>query len=364
MRIGRQVLALLLWSGAWTAYGQANDDGAVALARIAVVPGRLTVAVYAHQAGSGEGRVPCWTFLSEGLWAKGQREVAISIRREPGRADDAFPPGVLLSYYKTVLGLADQGRIVGSGDFSILAPEEQPLVAGTQFRAVMYLDPQGLPGIQPSAPYLTAILLTLDEGRAAKAFGVTRIMTRLGHLHRYFPTPPWTDRRRAPVVTAEAMAGSVLQRIPLGRVAGAMVRREAAANEKDCGRIVLRLRPQAAARVHQIASLGQVPVAILTDPDPEVGAMLVWEPGKRDLTSIVAPGGDDRRLGGSFLALVPQAEEDGGGPVEDGFLVLLREASWKAVMQALDEGRDVAIAPTGQRLGLTISWLPAVLHDP
>jgi len=165
-----------------TQVGQAHGPGVRLLEKIELVPGQLTVSVYAHDLDSREGPAPCWSYLTEGLAAKGQRELAFSLRRPPDDAEEAFPQGPLLAFLKAVLRLATEGRTVGPGAVSVLAGP--PLVAGTSFRAVMYLSPVRVPGISQGYDHLTAILLTEDEGRLAHRFGATRVMARLGQHHR------------------------------------------------------------------------------------------------------------------------------------------------------------------------------------
>jgi hypothetical protein len=45
--------------------------------------------------------------------------------------------------------------------------------------------------------------VTREEAEAVIEYGHARILGRLGQSVRYFPTPPWADRRRAPVVGAD-----------------------------------------------------------------------------------------------------------------------------------------------------------------
>jgi len=159
------------------------------------------------------------------------------------------------------------------------------------------------------------------------------------------------------------MASGLLARLPVKRIEGATVRREKGPTEGDSGRIVLRLAPAAAARLRHVAGMGRTPLAMAVDPDPEASATLVWEPGRRELSGITTDGGDDRRLGGSFLALVPSDAEDGGVTLEDGFVVTLREERWKSLMDALTAGRDVTVPPSGAWMALAVSWKTTAMRD-
>src|SRR5262245_21695175 len=163
-----------------------------------VAGGAVHVRVVTHAAATPVESVACWTYVTDGLMAVGQKELTITVAREPG---ETSPPVDPFKFLDTVYGLAKQGRIVDVGDVS-------KFVAGgflgrRDFQGVIYVPAQPWIGVTYPAPTLHALVVTGDEVDAAIQYGVLRILGELGLAHRAFPTAVWVDRKRAPLRTPE-----------------------------------------------------------------------------------------------------------------------------------------------------------------
>ena len=81
---------------------------------VEIIPGELSARVYLHEICATGGRIPCWSYVSDGLGAHQHREVVFTLRRESGEADAAFPEDPL-RLFGTMYRLAAQGKRVTVG---------------------------------------------------------------------------------------------------------------------------------------------------------------------------------------------------------------------------------------------------------
>ena len=317
--------------------------------RVELVKGELEAHIHLAQVPSQSGPVPCWVYVSQGLWAHKQKELVFALRRDPGEKPESFPHAPL-DYFSTVLQLAKQGRLVEAGDY-IGFGGTGFLARG--FNGLAYAAPQWLPeGVKPAPNLLAAILLTQDELEAVKEFGCTRVMTLLARSQRWFPAPVWSDRRRSSVLSMKQMQQSILAKVARVRTRGVRVHSEA-------NRIRLRVETQAASRL--LKSLEQLPeggaAAVLTEIDPIANAAFVWEPGQRQIEVITGPGSDASRVAGSFLLFLPGLETNGGEAFEDGYAMRLTQPAWKRIRDALRAKAPVTLDADGKYLGFTLEWI-------
>ena len=63
-----------------------------------VVAGKLTVRVYAHALGTENGPLPVWTFVSDGLLARRQNELRITVMRGAQESAGDYPRDILALY--------------------------------------------------------------------------------------------------------------------------------------------------------------------------------------------------------------------------------------------------------------------------
>lgn len=317
--------------------------------RVELVKGELEAHVYLAEVPSQFGPVPCWVYVSQGLWAHKQKELVFALRRDPGEKPRSFPHAPL-DFFNTVLQLAKQGRLVEAGDYSVFG--------GTGFLArgfngLAYAAPQWLPeGLKPAPNLLAAILLTQDEVELVKGFGCTRVLTLLARSQRWFPAPVWSDRRRSSVLSMNEMQQSILAKVMRVLTRGVWV-------HSDANRIRLKVDTQAGPRL--LESLERLPegsaAAVLTRIDPSANAAFVWEPGQRQIEAITGPGGDTSRIAGSFLLFLPGLEANGGQAFEDGYAMQLTQLAWKKIRKALRVKAPVTVDGDGKNLGFTLEWI-------
>jgi hypothetical protein len=253
--------------------------------------------------------------------------------------------------------LAEQGQLVNEGDFTEFGTTG--FLGRSDLRALVYLPPQPLAGVEVPSRLLGAILLTHEELEVLKHLGVTRVIAHLGRAYSHYPYPPWSERSRASLVSMSTMQESILARVPRLRGPGIRVCQEE-------NQISLRLLPQAGEFL--CSKLEQFPsntvLALLTELDPTANACMVWQPGQSTLEAIASPNTDGSRISGCFIAFVPQQAEDRGQVVEDGFIMLLTDASWILLRQAIESGHSVSVPATTNGLNFSLEWIPQTYQNP
>jgi hypothetical protein len=184
------------------------------IARFALVEGKLWADVYSHSIDSVEGPIPCWTYVTVGMQSANQKEMLLTVKREKGEAEDAFDrflPNLFTSFYK----FAEKGQVVDIGGITQLGPGGTPILGRPDFLGLIYTAPQSLPGIEVRPDQLTVLLVTQRELSLGRRLGMTRLLSRLGESVRYYPAPPWADRKRQEVFgpDGEENKGSALNRV-------------------------------------------------------------------------------------------------------------------------------------------------------
>jgi hypothetical protein len=301
-----------------------------------VVPQKLAVKVYAHELGSlgSPASTPCWTYVSDGLWPLGQKEILFSVARRPG---EASYPRELLLFYAELHQLASKHRLVGHGDITQLGSDGPSLLG--DFRGVVYTAAPDLPGVRVAAPHLTGVLVKAEELQAVASLGSTRLLGRLGQRARYYPFPPYAERGRPTLMSPHEE--SLVAKTQSFHAATATVWQD------EKARVKLRLREA----VRQLAKIPpERPLTLLTGIDPESSAALVWSPGQKAPAAITAGHETGPHLAGSFVMFVPQQDEDGAQMFEDGFAVFVRDQTWKRLRQALVDGKPLSVPASGDKM--------------
>ena len=335
-----------------------------AIARFVLVEGTLWAEVYSHSIDSVEGPIPCWTYATVGMQSVNQKEMLLTVKREKGEAEDAFDrflPNLFTSFYK----FAQKGQVVDIGGITQLGPGGTPILGRPDFLGLIYTAPQSLPGLEVRPDQLTVLLVTQRELSLGLRLGMTRLLSRLGESVRYYPVPPWADRRRHEVFGPDSEeTKSMLARVPGFDVPGMRVRIEdedAASKDSEkvlpappgslmkvnlpTGRVVLTVTSKAAPGLKKALSAlnGQEVLCLHTELDPEADSCLVWKAGSTIPMAISKPGATGRHVTGNYLLLVGSQTTNAMKGVEDGFSFLLTSKDWERIREALSSGQALTL---------------------
>lgn len=310
---------------------------------VPLIADQLSVRVYVHEIPTSQGPISCWSYVTDGLRARGHAEVVFTLRREPGEDTTAFPEEPC-RLFEAFYQLAAQGHHPSAGSFTELGG------ARLFGHHLLYADAQPLDDVEIPPDGLAALLINDDELRAVKELGPTRVLARLGWAVRHYPFQTWSERGRRGLSLAETFEQSLLSQIGI-RIGGPVT---AVLHEN---RVTLSLqRSMADARWDEAMSqLPDAPMAFLALRDPDANACLVWEPGQGEPTAISPPGSDGSRMSGCCVVLFEEST-DGGKLFEDGFAIELTAASWAELRRALREHRDLVIPATGGGYDFALRW--------
>jgi hypothetical protein len=306
---------------------------------VEILPGELSAAIHLHIIDTNRREIPCWSYVTEGLARHGQREMIFTLVRQAGELAENYARDPL-GFFQTILNLSKQGRTVDAGDFTRL---RGPEFMG--FSGITYIQPVWLPPDNVS-DRLAMIGLLEDEIAALQEFGATRVLNILGNAERFYPAPYWTERNR-PSCMSPKWSASILANIRRVPASGFRV-------FKEENRIILRAHAGAARRTTEaLRSLPpSEPLALLTAIDPSADAALVWHPGQTEPHAITPPGGQGRRLCGSFVILLPEQETDKEELFEDGYVLHLTSATCERLRNAIVEQENL------QTPVFEVRWIP------
>lgn len=336
--------------------------------QIELLPGKLKVRVWLHEIDSRKGPVSCWSYITEGLQALGHEELIFTLNHNSAEKPGEYPRDPL-AFFKAIYQSAAEGRMVNVGALTELG--EDGFLGRRDFRAITYIRPESLKGVEMKAPLLAAIALTGDELDVAKTFGMTRVLGLLGQAYRHYPCPPWVDRARNSLVSMKEMKEqSILAKALRSTARGVSVIQESDARGsrviQEKNRITL--RALTGARPQLQALLARIPpseaLALLTEPDTKASACLVWQAGQSKPTAIGLDGSDLSRLTGNFILFLPSGAENGNRMFEDGFSVFLTDDAWQAVRQALESGKPISIKAANGEVVFALEWIEQSYVNP
>jgi len=303
--------------------------------------------VFAHALETRGAVVPCWSYVTDGLAAHGQPELVFTLVRpaDAGAEGAAEEPLQLLG---AIAGLAAQGRLVFAGDYTELGA--QGLLGRPSLRGLAYETAWPMHGVTMPPGTLSAVALVGHEMDTVKRYGSLRVLARLGRASAFFPTASWCVPDREPLMGPES--GTVLEGVASARFHGVT-----ATLEGD--RIVLGVARRSHAQIaQQLPALPpEAACALFASLSPIADACLVWSPGQRAPEAISPQGSQGAHIAGCFALFVPQQQADGGNPFEDGFAIMLSDASWARLRDALVAGHAVDVpAAAPEMKGVRLAW--------
>jgi hypothetical protein len=296
---------------------------------IELIPEELDLRVFRHQIETSSGPIPCWSYVTDGLRRHGQKEVVFTLRQLPGE-DEAVFPRDLLDYFQLMYQQASIGKSVEAGGYSRFS-RPGGFLGRTGAVGMTYVTASPLKGVNYPDRMLSAVLVTSDEIDAIRAHGSYRLLSLLGFRAQHYPHPQWSERDRPSLLNMDDVKKSLLGTTPIATARGLYSRRQR-------NQVHIHLPDDRAAtvlkrRLEQLPARG--PFVLLTDPDPEAKARLVWKPGM-PVETIGSDNRPEASLTGGFIAfLMSSRAVEGVHVCEDGFAISMRRTTWEKVRQAL-----------------------------
>jgi hypothetical protein len=317
---------------------------------IQVIPDELTIHEHWHDIPYAQ-PVPCWTYITQGLWAYGQKELIFTLQRTV-MAEQGESPSFVPQLVKHILALAKQGQLVDAGGYTSLMLTDTKQKVGIPFN-LLYLHPVPLAGVSLPSPALTVRFMSAEEYRVYMTFGAMRLMSGWANHFRYFPYPPWSEMPAPDIVSLQRFQSSILNRSPRLHLPGSTVNMEGE-------EIVLRLRPKAQESLaRQVADIPpSQPVAFLPGLDPRADACLAWIPEQNQTTMNMTPASRLARVAGCFMLFIPEQQETSTRVFEDGLAMLLATDVWMKLREAMLSGQPITIPASEKRFRLEHTVAP------
>ena len=90
----------------------------------------------------------------------------------------------------------------------------------------------------------------------------------------------------------------------------------------------------------------------------EADGCLSWLPGQTSPVAITPEGSQGKVLNGAFLCVVAEQQTDSAMLVEDGFSLLLTDATQAALFEAFQHGKDSRFLLQGDISALNLQFRP------
>ncbi len=327
---------------------------------IEVIPGKLKLKVFLHDIQYGSETIPCWTYVTQGLSSLKQREIIFTLQRDTGQKPEDYPREVA-ELFAEIFQSAEHGDPVDVGEFSLLG--EAGFLGNKDIKGIAYVEPERFPGVETGgAPLLAAILLKNDEAAIARDFGLTRVLALLGRKYHYYPCPPWSDLKRQPDISLDAMGDSILKKVAKAKARATFYEE----HNRVSLRMFLKGPPGSPLPLHNLAELPADRLVVLfTQIDERANACVVWptEGGKH--VAISPPDSDGTRRTGNFITFVPEQNANEIKWAEDGLAIFLTNSDWKKIRDAILSGSDLLIPPSGKDgASFSLEWVQREYTSP
>ncbi len=373
-----QIAALLIAAGLWAPSSQASDkpeplpcgtpkvtayNALLKLKEfpqsIEVVPNELSVQFYLHKLPGGDTR-EAWSFVTEGLAKAGQPEMMMTILKRNDEKTSEFPLEPI-KFFKTVLALAKDEKLVQAGDYTELSTDDKGFIA-PQFIGAIYLPAKPLEGVSIPEGALAVIPITPEEMDAYKIGGASRVSGRLSNQDKFYPYPTWCDRSRKSVFSPEdikTMKAEPINEAPTESLYTAGVSAEGT-------RLSLSMPSDARESLVEILKKlpDDAPLKIELGVDPRANAFLIWTSGEP--RAVAPPKSKGSIVSGSYIELLPGVKKTEFARYGDGYVVMLTSEEWTKFKSAIFEKKDRSITATtgGEFIDFEVTFPMVAYRDP
>ena len=307
---------------------------------ITLIPEKLDVRIKTHNISYNGITFQCLSFVTKGLAPLGQKELVLTLEH---KNDVPQPyPQLPLDFFKTVYHYASEGSIVEEGGKTEF---------GNTFlgkKAVIYIIGQDeISGLQTPKEYLSMILLTEKEIEAVNRYGYLRVLSMLGNLYAYYPTPFWNDLSRMELSVGEFIETSILNNfngLPLSKSIVTQIGEE------------VQLKIAKGTPMLEEAPPRSMPVAILPSLDASADACYTWNPEQLKVITTYTDITQINKISGCFIGLLAEQETSLVRIIEDGFVILMTNNQWEKFWKAYLNQQPFSIEPSGEGLSFSMEW--------
>ncbi|MBO6555415.1 MAG: DUF3480 domain-containing protein [Pseudomonadales bacterium] len=286
---------------------------------------QLKVDIHLHQIFLGDRDRYCWTYVTRGMTAHNQREMALSLIADDDADTEDFPK-TPVKMFEQLAERTRTGKRVESGDATRLGQK-----GIFNFPCLFYVPAIQFPDMPSLDEHLALILVHEQEYDYAKQYGLTRFLSRLGKFCSSFPYPTWNTAARPTLFPDSIQELSIL-------ADASHIMAEHSHVHQQASVLQLQLQEQDADTVTaalKVLTKDQI-ATINTAFSPRCDASLYWQEGQTEPGAYAAPETSTGLIGGSFFS-ISFGDDPGMGIIEDGFSVTLPEAELHQFCEAADK---------------------------
>ncbi len=314
--------------------------------KLELVPKRLVVAIYQQNLPGKGSQIPCWIFVSHGLSALKQRELVLIMRINRNIQANKLPKpplSLFMFLFKAIL----QKKRFAIGD-----------VIGFGVKGLMGFGGMGctfsdvkLQNVNLPAHYLHCVLLTKEELAVAHAFGLTRVLARMGFESNRYPFNPWNDTERSGLPLQSVIQNSDFKNRK------SLLLKHSSVNLVAGEKVVLVIAPATHSTLTNHIKLqgNSGRLDLITQLLPYHEGVLVWLPEKDSIEMNVHPDLEGNVIAGSYVSFI-RSDQSGATMVEDGFQVNLDDQAWLMLRNAMARKQNIIVNPSSGDMEFALIW--------
>ncbi|HEY5601653.1 MAG TPA: hypothetical protein VIM41_00940 [Gammaproteobacteria bacterium] len=314
--------------------------------KLELIPKRLILLVYQLDLPGKGSQIPCWIFVTHGLAALKQREIALVLRlakNEDGKKFPKTPLPLFMFLFKAIV----QKKRFAVGDVIRFGEKGLLGFAGMGFTFGNLNAKQ----IELPQHYLSCMLLTREELVTAQTFGLTRALSRMGFETNRFPFNPWNDTERQSLPLQAVIKNSQFRNLKV------LPLKYSSVNLLGGDKVVLLLAVAMHGAINSFikeqANIDQL--GFITQLLPYHEGALVWLPEKDSIEMNVHPDSQGEIIAGSF-ALLSRGVTSGAAMLEDGFNIQFSDEGWLAMRNAIARKQNLVITPSSGDMEFSLVW--------
>ncbi len=291
----------------------------------------LKIEIHLHEFFLGDRERRAWTYLTRGMQAVSQQEMALTLLLDDDMDADNFPK-TPVKMFQLLHEHATSGRLVQSGDATRLG--KRGIFGFPCLFYVPAIQYEDLPNLDE---YLSLMLVHQEEYEYAKQYGLTRFLSRIGRFCSSFPYPTWNTQVRPSLFTGEVTELSLLAD------ENHILAEHSYVHLSD-GKLQFQLRSEDANELaERLASGGEDEIIVNCGFSPRCDASLYWQEGQVGPGAYAAPATRMQLIGGAFLVIQPGDETD-FGIVEDGFYLKLTSSDLEQFAAHITSAESLTLA--------------------
>ncbi|KAI0398733.1 heterokaryon incompatibility protein-domain-containing protein [Xylaria palmicola] len=298
---------------------------------------RLTVTIYHHEMQSMvSGLFWCWTYITSGLRALGQKEMIFTLKRRMATEREEDFQTDMLEWFSNIYMLAQSEMLVDEWDQSRFY--RKGFLGRDDIRLVLYSPPLDIRALPPGAmpeERLHIIPATAPEADVVHYYGVMRFISQLGKSERWFPVHPWFDRDRQPCVTTAQMTGTIRSMFSFTSVGGVSAM-------KRGSDLVMYVPHKSAHNLKSAIPAQDASIVFGLDSYPYNGSDsgMTWT-NQDTVYRAYGIGSTCMSLG--FLVFCPDQDQDECMMEEDGYILLVKRSTWIGIMNSINLSRPMQL---------------------